>query len=103
MQKLSTAMIQTELAWENTDKNLDRFTEKIHSVKPQVDLIILPEMFTTGFTMQPGKVAETMDGKTVTWMRETARKSKSAITGSVVIKENGRFLTACFLSNRTEP
>lgn len=96
MQKLSTAMIQTELAWENTDKNLDRFTEKIHSVKPQVDLIILPEMFTTGFTMQPGKVAETMDGKTVTWMRETARKSKSAITGSVVIKENGRFFNRLF-------
>jgi omega-amidase len=88
---LKIALIQTELFWENPQKNRTHLTEKIESISESVDIIILPEMFTSGFTMKAEKVAETMFGETVVWMQELALKKQTAIIGSVIISENSNF------------
>lgn len=85
---MKIALIQSSLFWENPEANRDSFEEKINTLTDKVDLIVLPEMFTTGFTMNPSAVAETMQGETVLWMQALAKAKNSAITGSVVIKEN---------------
>src|SRR5690554_6360477 len=89
--ELKIALIQTELFWENPKQNRIHFTKKIQSISEAVDLMVLPEMFTSGFTMNPEKVAETMFGETVVWMQELALKEQTALVGSVVIKENGYY------------
>lgn len=89
--QLKVAIIQSDLEWENPKKNRDNFSEKIDSIVNPVDLIILPEMFATGFTMQAEKVAEAMDGKTVEWMQKKALKTGAAIVGSLIISEAGKF------------
>ena len=71
--------------------NVDYFTEKITSIKEPVGLIVLPEMFASGFTMQPSKVAETMDGEMLSRLKTLAKAKNAAITGSLVIEENGCF------------
>jgi omega-amidase len=88
---MKVALIQTSLYWENPDKNRKVFEEKINSISESVDLIVLPEMFTTGFTMNPFEVAETMQGETISWLISLAKAKNSAITGSLVITENGNF------------
>lgn len=91
MNNLSVHLIQTDLFWEQAEKNRRQFAEQIAAISAPVDLIVLPEMFTTGFSMQAESLAETMDGKTVEWMREQALKSGSAITGSFICKADGHF------------
>jgi len=88
---LQTALIQSDLVWENPGKNRELFREKINRIAQDVDLIVLPEMFTTGFSMNAAAVAETMEGDTVAWMQKTARDRNAALTGSIIIKENGRY------------
>jgi omega-amidase len=88
---MKIALIQTDLYWESPEKNRNYFEQKIHEISEAVDLIVLPEMFSTGFTMNPSSVAETMQGETVEWMSLLARATKRAITGSLVIEENGEF------------
>jgi predicted amidohydrolase len=88
---MKIVLIQSPLVWENAQANRIYFAEKITSIESNVDLIVLPEMFTTGFTMNPQNVAETMDGETVSWMKDTAEKTTSAICGSVVIIENNHY------------
>lgn len=88
---LNIALLQTDLTWENPEKNRLHFSEKIDAITAQVDIIVLPEMFTSGFTMHPSSVAETMDGETMSWLKTTAAKKQSAITGSLVIKENDNY------------
>lgn len=88
---MKTALIQTSLFWENPNNNRQYLSDKINSISQYVDLIVLPEMFSSGFTMNPQQVAETMDGPTVNWMKEKARNRDCALTGSVVITENGNF------------
>jgi len=85
---LKITVIQSELHWENAAKNLAMFTEKIASIKEATDVIVLPEMFTTGFTMNSTQLAETMEGKTVEWMKQQAKSKNSAIVGSLIITEN---------------
>jgi len=84
---MNVALIQSPLEWENPEKNRNYFDEKIKAIT-DADLIVLPEMFTTGFTMNPFDVAETMEGETVLWLQKTAKAKNIAITGSVIIKEN---------------
>lgn len=86
---LKVAGIQTELIWEDAVANRERFSQLIRNLN--VDLVVLPEMFSTGFTMDPVGVAEEMNGSTVSWMKESAVSNNFAITGSVVIKENGNY------------
>lgn len=84
-------LIQTNLIWENPAANRDLFSQTINGLANQTDLIILPEMFTTGFSMRSQELAESMDGETVTWMQREAKRMNAAITGSLIIKENDRY------------
>lgn len=88
---LTITIIQADLVWENVDANLKRFTQKINSITTKTEVIVLPEMFSTGFSMQPEKLAETMDGKAVRWMLKTAIEKRVIITGSLMIAESGRY------------
>lgn len=88
---MQVLLIQAPLIWENPKLNRDSFQEKINAVSENLDLIVLPEMFTTGFTMNPSAVAETMQGETVLWMQSLAKAKNCAITGSVVIEQAGNF------------
>ena len=76
MSNLTITLIQTNLHWENKQANLDMFEEKIMSISAQSHLIILPEMFSTGFSMKPAELAEKMDGPTVEWMKRIAATKK---------------------------
>ena len=91
MSSLTITTIQTELKWEDKTANLRHFEAKIESLREPAELVILPEMFSTGFSMQPERLAETMDGPTVHWMREMATRKKIILTGSVIIEENGHY------------
>jgi omega-amidase len=84
MEELHVAMIQTSLVWENPPANRELLAAKMDQLKDEVDLIILPEMFTTGFTMSPGSIPIEEGQRTLDWMQEQAAKSKAAIMGSVV-------------------
>ena len=88
---MKIALIQSSLIWENPTANRSYFSEKIKGISPEVNLIVLPEMFTTGFTMHPADVAETMDCDTITELKSLAKAKECAITGSLIIKENGTF------------
>jgi omega-amidase len=88
---MKVALIQFSLFWEDPKANRNYFEEKINALAEQVDLIVLPEMFTTGFTMNPLVVFETMQGETIRWLQTLAKAKNCAITGSLVIKENGNF------------
>ena len=68
------------------------FEEKIFSISQPTEIVVLPEMFSTGFSMQPKKLAETMEGETMQWMKQVAAKKKIILTGSVIIEEDGRLL-----------
>jgi omega-amidase len=89
--ELKIVGIQAALAWENPQQNRIFFEEKIKALDTDVDLIVLPEMFTTGFTMHPEKVAEKMEGLSVSWMQKIAQEKQTALCGSLVISENGAF------------
>jgi len=89
MLKITT--IQTDLHWENKEANLRMFENKlIHLVEP-TEIVVLPEMFSTGFSMQPEKLAEEMDGESVNWMKEQSAKHRIILTGSLIIKEDNKF------------
>lgn len=88
---LKVTIIQSELHWENVDENLSMFSDKINAISEPTDLLVLPEMFNTGFSMLSEKLAESMDGKTVAWMKQQAKTSDAVITGSLIIKEHNKF------------
>jgi len=88
---MKIALLQTQLYWENPKKNRNTFEKKMNALTEKVDLIVLPEMFTTGFTMNPEAVFETMEGETIQWLQTLAKSKNSAITGSLIIKENENF------------
>jgi omega-amidase len=88
---MKVAIIQSPLFWESPEDNRNYFEEKINAISKAVDLIVLPEMFSTGFTMNPFDVAETMEGPTILWLQSLAKARKVAITGSLIIKENKLF------------
>ncbi|MCX6204015.1 MAG: amidohydrolase [Bacteroidetes bacterium] len=88
---LSFSLIQASLFWEDKGANLDMLAKKILSIEEYTEVIVLPEMFNTGFSMQPKKFAETMDGPTVEWMRRLSAEKKAIITGSLMIQEGEQF------------
>ena len=88
---MKVAIIQSPLAWEDPQSNRNYFEAKINTITSEVDVIVLPEMFTSGFTINPQVVAETMQGETILWMQTLAKAKKSAITGSLVIAEGATF------------
>ena len=90
--KLKIAIIQTDILWESPSENLENYTSKISSLNSSVELVVLPEMFATGFTMNASKVKQTMNGEIATWMKNTAVSKKLAIYGSIIIEENNKLL-----------
>lgn len=91
MNDLKVTIIQSHLHWENPNANRAMFSEKIRSISEQTDLIILPEMFTTGFSMNARQFAEEENGETLAWMQEIAARKNTALTGSIMIKEHEKF------------
>lgn len=89
-EQLHVSIIQSNLFWEDKLANLKFFEKKISKIS-HADLIVLPEMFTTGFTMNPNVMAETMDGKTVNWMLDMAFEKKSLLIGSLIIEDDSKF------------
>ncbi len=88
---MKTALIQCPLVWENPQANRDYFSDKINAIQQKVDLIVLPEMFSTGFTMNPETVAEKMQGETVLWMQMMAQNKNCAVMGSLIIVADGKY------------
>lgn len=91
MSDLTVSLIQANLHWEDKAANLAMFDEKINSIKERTEVIVLPEMFSTGFSMQPERLAETMDGSAVQWMKKKAKEKNVIITGSLIIEEDGKY------------
>lgn len=91
MENITLAIFQTELHWEDSAANLAMFEEKIWSMEGKADLLVLPEMFTTGFTMNTGSQAEPMNLHSTRWMQQMAGQTKAVVTGSVVIKDGKDF------------
>jgi omega-amidase len=91
MQDLNVTLIQTELYWEDAAANLAMLEEKIWQIKDPTDLIILPEMFNSGFTMNAAAVAEPMNLTTFKWMKQQAAQTGAVVTGSFVVREDNKF------------
>lgn len=89
--KIRITLVQTDLFWESPQKNRDYLEVKIQNLSEPTDIIILPETFTSGFSIRAHHIAETMDGPSVKWMRQLAAKTGAAICGSLIITENGQF------------
>jgi len=87
MQDLRVTLVQSHLHWEDAAENRALFTAKFKDLRGATDVVGLPEMFTTGFTMRSRELAERMDGRTVTWMKEQAQAMDAALYGSVIIRE----------------
>ena len=90
MEDLSVTLVQADQVWEDKAANFRNY-ERLLSGIDQTDLILLPEMFNTGFTMQAAQFAEEMNGETITWMRELAMAKNAVIAGSLIIKENNQY------------
>ncbi|MFO8235944.1 MAG: amidohydrolase [Bacteroidales bacterium] len=88
---MKVSIVQTDIAWENSDKNLEELSEKLKFLKQETDLIVLPEMFTTGFSMNPEKLAENPNGITQQWMKNISKELHTAVLGSLIIKEKGNY------------
>ena len=92
MDKLKIVLLQSRLSWEDPERNLRHFDKRIAKIKKDsADIIVLPEMFNTGFTMNAKQMAETMQGETVGWMKAHAISKNAAVCGSLIVKEKGKF------------
>lgn len=88
---LRVALVQTDLHWQDKTANLAMLEEKIWSLKNSCDLIVLPEMFPTGFSMDSATLAEPMNLQVHKWMKQLAAQTESVITGTVIISEGGNY------------
>ncbi|OKL41068.1 amidohydrolase [Pontibacter flavimaris] len=93
---LRVTIVQTDLHWQDAEANRSMFSEKLAAAAPQTDLIVLPEMFTTGFSMTPEGIAEEADTTTLDWMKQEAQRHQAVLTGSVMVQEGGRFLNRLY-------
>ena len=93
--------IQTDIYWENIDGNLNQLT-KIFKTLPSSDLVILPEMFTTGFTMNAHRVAEKKEDKTLSWMKKMSNNYGVMIIGSIPVMEKERYYNRLFVVNNDQ-
>jgi len=91
MSTLSITVIQSIIHWQNKQANLAMFEQKIGSIKEKTEIVLLPEMFSTGFSMEAATLAETMEGTTVQWMQRISAEKKIILAGSVIIEENGHY------------
>lgn len=91
MADLKFTLIQADLTWEDKEANLAMFESKIRDIGESTHVVVLPEMFSTGFSMKPEELAEDMNGHTLRWMEKMAVRHKIILTGSLIIKDNGRY------------
>lgn len=91
MEPLKVTIFQAYIFWENIEKNLSNLALKLSNLREKTDLIILPEMFNTGFTNNVEKCAETSDGKTMQWMFHMSQTLNCVVAGSLIIVENGKY------------
>ena len=91
MSTLTISTIQTDLHWENKEANLLMLEEKINSLYQKTEIIVLPEMFSTGFSMKAELLAETMDGPAVQWMKKLSAQNRVILTGSLIIEEDKKY------------
>ena len=89
--ELNVALIQTDLLWEQPQANRKQIETYFEQLASNTDVVFLPEMFSTGFTMRPELVAESMSGVTIQWMKQWSEKLQVAVAGSVAIEEEGKF------------
>ena len=90
-QNLYLSILQPDIVWEDKTANLQQYEQMIAGIIGQKQVIVLPEMFSTGFSMAPARLAEQMDGSTVQWMTTMAIKYRCIITGSLIIEEAGKY------------
>jgi len=89
--QLSITLIQPDIVWEDKTANLQQYESMIAAVTENRQVVVLPEMFSTGFSMAPERLAEPMDGKSVEWMAGIAAKYRCILTGSLIIEEEGKY------------
>ena len=93
---MTITLVQSDIFWENKDANLENFSAKSDRIGNNTDLIILPEMFATGFTMNAKKFAEKENGNIVSWLKDEAKKRNCVVTGSVLIEDKGQYYNRMF-------
>ena len=86
-QFLKIALIQTKIVWQDAEKNRTFFLEKINQITERIDLIVLPEMFNTGFSMDSAKIAEKPTGDSLKWLKKLAKDRESVVMASLAISE----------------
>jgi predicted amidohydrolase len=91
MSSLTISLLQTSLHWENPEANRSKFTGLLDTLPAHAELVLLPEMFSTGFSMRAEALAESMEGPTVQWMRDMAARHRRILAGSLIIAEDGHF------------
>ena len=96
--KLNITIVQSDLVWENVDANLEMFSEKIAKIT-NTDIVVLPEMFNTGFSMNSKNLAETVDGKSVNWLKQQAKNKNAVIIASLIIKDGEDYFNRLFWIN----
>ncbi len=89
MQTLRLTLIQSNLIWQNISENLNKFETKLNDLSGMTDVVVLPEMFTTGFSMDTS-LAEEQDGQAVTWMKDQSYKIDATLIGSIIVKEQNK-------------
>lgn len=92
---LRITLVQSAIHWEQPESNRAHFTRLLENSSP-ADIIVLPEMFTTGFSMNAGRWAEGEEGETLDWMQKLAREKNAVITGSVMISDSDKFYNRLF-------
>ncbi|MBW3130437.1 amidohydrolase [Hymenobacter profundi] len=90
MADFTLSFVQTALHWHQPATNRALLEHHIDTISLSIDLIVLPEMFATGFTMEAAALAEDMDGPTVQWMQRMAAARNAVVTGSLIIRDNGQ-------------
>ena len=91
MKDLHIHLVQSSIYWEDIVRNLEQFETKINSINTVSNLIVLPEMFSTGFSMRTKDVAESMDGLAIKWMRKISAIKQCVVCGSLMLEENGQY------------
>lgn len=93
---MKVSIVQSEIFWEDREKNFLHFDQLLEQINEETDLIVLPEMFTTGFSMHPEKIAEASNGESLEWLRLQAKKKNCVVTGSVAVMDAGLYYNRLF-------
>jgi omega-amidase len=90
-EQLNISLVQPDIVWEDKEANRRQYEQLIQNIKEKKEIVVLPEMFSTGFSMAPERLAEPMTGDTVQWMKNMAAKHRCILTGSLIIEEEGKY------------